>query len=318
MTNLHHDQAGALAIGAVERDTGLSKDVLRVWERRYGFPAPLRDEHGERLYPLAQVERLRAIKRLMDAGHRPGKLLALSEAAFADLACREDERKARDSSGDLQREIFALLGQPAVEDLRRRLSELLVRHGLHEFVSEVVQPLWRAVSEGWMRGELQLYQERIFSEQVRSVLQSMLSVVPSGLTPPRVLAATLPNDTNPLGLATFEAMLAAEQAQCVCIGAQTPLPEIAAAASALAADAVLVACSPSYGGKLAAAGIESLRNLLPGDIALWVGGDLARRIRRDLAGVSVAVTPRELVALVRQWRSLDPARPKAGSTLPSP
>ena len=63
-------------IAAVERDTGLSKDVLRVWERRYGFPAPDRDEHGERIYPAEQVERLRLVKRLMDAGHRPGKLLS--------------------------------------------------------------------------------------------------------------------------------------------------------------------------------------------------------------------------------------------------
>ncbi|HRF13460.1 MAG TPA: MerR family transcriptional regulator, partial [Candidatus Accumulibacter phosphatis] len=63
-------------IAAVERDTGLSKDVLRVWERRYGFPAPCRDANGERSYPAEQVERLRLIKRLMDQGHRPGKLIA--------------------------------------------------------------------------------------------------------------------------------------------------------------------------------------------------------------------------------------------------
>ena len=60
-------------IAAVERDTGLSKDVLRMWERRYGFPQPDRDSNGERCYPADQVERLRLIKRLMDAGHRPGK-----------------------------------------------------------------------------------------------------------------------------------------------------------------------------------------------------------------------------------------------------
>ena len=39
-----------LSISQVERDTGLSKDTLRMWERRYGFPQPSRDEFGERLY----------------------------------------------------------------------------------------------------------------------------------------------------------------------------------------------------------------------------------------------------------------------------
>ena len=45
-------------IAAVERDTGLSKDVLRMWERRYGFPTPERDGNGDRLYSAEQVERL--------------------------------------------------------------------------------------------------------------------------------------------------------------------------------------------------------------------------------------------------------------------
>lgn len=45
-----------LNIAAVERETGLSKDVLRKWELRYGFPAPLRDSQGERAYPANQEE----------------------------------------------------------------------------------------------------------------------------------------------------------------------------------------------------------------------------------------------------------------------
>ena len=68
-----------LSIAAVERDTGLSKDTLRVWERRYGFPLPLRDAIGERAYALDQVERLRIVKRLLDAGHRPGRVVALPQ-----------------------------------------------------------------------------------------------------------------------------------------------------------------------------------------------------------------------------------------------
>ena len=53
-----------LNISAVERETGLSKDVLRIWERRYGFPEPQRDDNAERLYPPEQVAKLRTIKQL--------------------------------------------------------------------------------------------------------------------------------------------------------------------------------------------------------------------------------------------------------------
>ncbi|NDG58046.1 MAG: MerR family transcriptional regulator, partial [Betaproteobacteria bacterium] len=75
-----------LSISAVERDTGLSKDTLRVWERRYGFPEPVRDSLGERLYPVEQVERLRLIRRLMDAGHRPGKIMRMKPDQLQMLA----------------------------------------------------------------------------------------------------------------------------------------------------------------------------------------------------------------------------------------
>ena len=78
----------ALSISAVERDTGLTKDTLRVWERRYDFPKPLRDHNGERAYPTDQVEKLKLIKRLMDRGHRPGKVIGLPAATFGEFGKR--------------------------------------------------------------------------------------------------------------------------------------------------------------------------------------------------------------------------------------
>ena len=67
-----------LNISGVERETGLSKDVLRMWERRYGFPKPGRDVNGERQYTVVDIGKLRAVKRLMDVGLRPGKIMGLT------------------------------------------------------------------------------------------------------------------------------------------------------------------------------------------------------------------------------------------------
>ena len=72
-------------IAAVERDTGLSKDTLRVWERRYGFPKPLRDQHDERLYSLPELEKLRLLRLLIDYGHRPGKIINRSTSELSQL-----------------------------------------------------------------------------------------------------------------------------------------------------------------------------------------------------------------------------------------
>ena len=89
-----HPPTTPLAIAAVERETGLSKEALRIWERRYGFPSPARDPQGDRLYPAEQVARLRLLKRLMDQGHRPGKLMALEDSALARLSTRQPKPNA--------------------------------------------------------------------------------------------------------------------------------------------------------------------------------------------------------------------------------
>ena len=81
----------AMSIADVERDTGLSKDTLRVWERRYGFPRPRRDALGERTYAPAQVEKLRVIKRMIDA-EKSDLYDVLAYIAFAMAPITREER----------------------------------------------------------------------------------------------------------------------------------------------------------------------------------------------------------------------------------
>ena len=76
----------ASTISDVERDTGLAKETLRVWERRYDFPRPERDTFGERVYPSDQVIKLRLIKRLIDLGYRPGKVIGCTAEELQALA----------------------------------------------------------------------------------------------------------------------------------------------------------------------------------------------------------------------------------------
>lgn len=295
--------AAHLSISAVERDTGLSKDVLRVWERRYGFPSPDRDSNGERLYPLPQVERLRAIKRLMDGGHRPGKLLSLSEAELDGLVSRQSRPRRPDESGDLLRDVLDLVRRHDMMGLRHRLAQLQLKQGLQQFVVETVAPLNRAVTEAWMRGDMEIFEERAYSELVQVVLRAAMNPCVQSDGQPRILLATFPNEVNALGLLMVEALLAPEGTQCVSLGTQAPIPEIAAAATAFQADVVALSFSSAFSSKQAVAGLESLRAILPETTAIWVGGELIRRIRREITGVTPTGTLADMLAALRQWRA---------------
>lgn len=300
-----------LSIAAVERDTGLSKDTLRAWERRYGFPLPLRDGNGERAYSLDQVERLRIVKRLLDAGHRPGRVVAqalpdLQQLAESTVDHPQRHPEAALSANDLRH----LVDQVRLHDvsaLRQELSRLLARHGVRGFVIEVVAPLNMAVGDSWMRGQLQIFEEHLYSEVIQSALRQALASIPQPVDAdaPRVLLTTFPGEPHGLGLLMAEAILALEGCACVSLGPQTPLRDIVRAAEALDSHIVAIGFSGCLNLKQMQDGLTELRAELPSPVQLWAGGSTPGLQRRPLSGVQLIST------LAQIQHELRPKRPVA-------
>ena len=229
-----------LPIAAVERDTGLSKDTLRVWERRYGFPRPERDGAGDRIYPPEQVSRLHTIRRLMDAGHRPGRIVALPPEALQALFDAAPAAPVAADTAPALENYLALIGQHDIHKLRRALGQDLLRLGLVAFVTHLVAPLNTAVGEAWMQGRFQVFEEHLYTECLTGVLRHAIAGIapPQGRGAPRVLLTTVPQEAHGLGLLMVEALLALEGCHCLSLGPQTPLADIAHAARVHESDIV--------------------------------------------------------------------------------
>jgi methylmalonyl-CoA mutase cobalamin-binding subunit len=295
-----HPPELTLNISAVERDTGLSKDTLRMWERRYGFPEPQRDAHGERVYPLEQVAKLRLIKRLMDRGPRPGKLMLHT---LDDLVALGSLHEGREAS--LELEIFLrLIKAHQLPELRRHLSQTLMKQGLQQFVLGTVAPLNLAVGEAWMRGEIAVFEEHLYTEKIQGLLRNAVSSIQPQGRAPRVLLTSLPHESHGLGLLMVEALLVMEGAACVSLGTETPCSDIVRAAVAHRVDIVALSFSSAFGEKAAVAGLEELRTLLPSSIVIWAGGASVERMRRPIAGVDLVGTLDGVIDRVKDWRAL--------------
>ena len=303
-----------LTIADIERETGLGKDTLRVWERRYGFPSPERDAQGERRYGPDQLSRLRLIKRLLDAGRRPGQVVALEAAALEALTMtlvRDDpharRRKQPEAAPEPGPEWMQWLRQNRADEFRQALQQHLIRDGLARAVEHLVAPLCVQVGDGWMRGELTVFQEHLFTELVQSLLrESMASLDASHrgqLRPPRVLLTTIPNEQHALGLLMAECALALEGCQRVSLGASTPLVEIVDAARELAVDAVALSFSAHCPRRDVLDSLAQLRQQLPLRVAIWAGGSSPALRHKALAGqVKVARQAADLARLVQEWR----------------
>lgn len=274
---MSNDIPASLTIAAVERDTRLSKDTLRAWEKRYGFPMPGRDANGERCYPADQVDRLRLMKRLIDQGYRPGSLTRLSAEELAALPSRRPLRLAHDSEQGGEQgsaAIETLLGSirhdpPAFGPAMRHE---LARRGLERFVRNVAAPLTAAVGERWADGSFGVFDEHFFTEETVRVLRQAIANLPHGGQPPRILMTTLPGETHALGLLMAEALLVLDGATCVSLGIETPLLDIVRAASAHACDIVALSFSSAYPQRQVGSALRQLRLALDNRVAIWAGG----------------------------------------------
>ncbi|WP_332851324.1 MerR family transcriptional regulator [Duganella sp. S19_KUP01_CR8] len=293
-------------ISDVERDTGVAKETLRVWERRYDFPQPLRDPNGERVYPVEQVHKLRLVKRLIDLGYRPGKVIQYTTPELQALTGQAtgNLHGASATPPALQGYLDLCLSHQ-MEALRRKLSQALLMMGLKSFVIELVAPLTALIGEAWASGALATFEEHLYTESLTVVMRSAIFAMPqanaSNLGAPRIMLTTLPQERHGLGLLMAEAMCVAEGAHCISLGVQTPLPDIVEAARVQRVDIIALSFSVAMNARQALDALAELHTRLGGGIELWAGGGNAAFKRRRPPYVRVYALS-DISAAIAEWR----------------
>lgn len=260
-----------LPVGKVSRLTGLSPDVLRAWERRYGAVRPLRSEGGTRRYREADVKRLHLLKAAIDAGHRIGEV--------AGLESDELERRLEGSAGGLGGEAATPALAPVLEALERLDSteaERLISHqmaalGPVRFAREFAAPLATAIGAGWETRRLCVASEHLGSALLRALLGSALRPTAAHRGAPVVVFGTPPGEHHEIGLLVAALTALGAGADPLYLGADLPIGELAGAAvtrqAAALAVSVVALDSPEAREQLL-----GLRAALPSEIELWAGG----------------------------------------------
>jgi DNA-binding transcriptional MerR regulator len=266
------------SISRIERETGISKDVLRMWERRYGFPKPSRVSSGERNYSADDLARLMLIKRLMDLGHRPGRLMRLSNDELTQMmsvpiAIQQGRFQAHVDH------LMALLLSNQPLSLSHYLDYWTLRYGLEALIVELL-PSWLAqVGYAWQTGQLTIHHEHLLVEQLQSKLRSSLERLPqTAMNAPKVLLTTLPDELHGLTLLMVENLCRLEEVQVVNLGIQTPVDTIVQAAKDYQVQVVSLSISDVADTAWVQQEVISLRRDLPASVALWLGGEGTKRL----------------------------------------
>ena len=272
------------SIHTVERETGLTKDALRKWESRYGFPLPDRHPNGERFYTQIELDRLLNIKKLIEQGYKPGYLVPLSPAELTTLT---NSLPKAESLNDGQHQtlltnVWEALRRPDQGALLALLGEALATCGLKAFVLEIMPPLNKMVGSGWVSGELSVHQEHLYTVCIRDLIIRALGNIQTPADGPRVLLSTPPEEYHELGMLMLQTILTLSGARCISLGASTPVTELVKAAISHKVDIVSLSISVSFPTRRIKPLLEKVRQLLPANIELWTGGSGIANLRRKL------------------------------------
>lgn len=270
-----------LTIGAVERDTGIGRDTLRIWERRYGFPMPERNAKGERMYSDEQLKILQIIKRLLDQGMRPGKVVGLTESELNNIV--QELQSAQSEEPANQEHLNELLDCVTEHNSQRLwvlLEQTLIQQGMKVFVIETIAPLIHMVGDKWASGELQVFEEHFLSRQLTLFLDSVISKMPVNAQSELVLLATLPGESHSLGILMLEGLLRERGMMVINLGTEIPMDQLTRAAEQFQANSIFLSFSGAYNSNGLRKELLELAERLPDTISIYVGGAGVKRMRK--------------------------------------
>lgn len=277
-------------IEVAARRSGLTKDVLRAWERRYGVVTPGRTGNGRRLYSDDDVERLTLLGRATSGG-RPISLVAQTDTRELKTLVQEDA--AVGSSPPAPPALSSGAGGPHVEmclDSIRRMDQPGLRRALRRavialrpvvFTEHVVAPLMQRVGALWWEKRLDPGQERMASNASREVLSDLIAALQDlSKEAPRLIVATPARQRHELGSMLAAATGSALGWQVTYLGADIPVEDIASATGRIDADALALSIVFPQDDPRLPDDLRRLRGLLP-DLPIVVGG----RASASYAGV---------------------------------
>jgi MerR family transcriptional regulator, light-induced transcriptional regulator len=208
-------EEGVLRIGELSRRVGVSPEVLRAWERRYGVLRPIRSDGGFRLYSSADEERVRRMLALQQQG--------LSPAVAARTAAAEDGEAATAAPADGLRSAFGdALDRFDEAAANRAFDRALGTLTLDTLLREIVLDYLNDLGDRWSAGLASVGQEHFATNVIRGRLLGLARDWGQGGGPLALLACP-PGELHDLGLICFGLALRARGWRIAFLGADTPV-----------------------------------------------------------------------------------------------
>ena len=269
---------GKYRIGVVTRLTGLSADVVRVWERRYGAIRPARSGGGTRLYSDADIARLRKLRQAVDKGHGIGQAARLADAELDEIVSDAEQTAAPDVYATVRERFLDAIQKMDVVAADLELSRAATLFPAHTLTMNIVAPILDEIGARWAHQEFGVAHEHVASGLLRNLLSSLFRLYPPSGHAETIVFATPSSERHEFGVLLAALLAATRGWRVVYLGVDLPSPDIAFAVRL--AGARFLALSVATHSPQIEEELESLSGLLPDSTRVWVGGAEAVKYRQ--------------------------------------
>ena len=185
-------------IHRVAKLTGLSKDVIRVWERRFGVLKPTRGANRYRNYSDEDVALLRYLKEQLDAGGSIGDLARLGrEELLNRMRAASPRASFIDNTFDrLLRELLSALDPFDRVMFEKRLNGAVAVVPFEEALHGILLPLQEQVGQLWHDGHVNVAIEHYVTKQIQQKIFSAMNQLPVAEFGAKVVVACPPGEEH--------------------------------------------------------------------------------------------------------------------------
>ncbi len=298
-------------IHRVAKLTGLSKDVIRVWERRYSIVKPTRGSNRYRLYTDEDVALLRYLKVEIEKGQSIGDLVAAGHDELLSRAKKIDMTMVVSSTPyvSLIEELTTALNPLDREKFERRLNGAVAVIPFEDALHKILLPLQVRVGQLWHDGRLGVAVEHYVTKHVQQKMFAAMNQLPMNEYGPKVVVACPSHEQHEIAAQAVAYLCSARGCRVSYLGANVPIAELAAFCHLVEPKLILLSLTTVPTSDEAAGFVKELRTQLTNQMVVIVGGATARTNMPLFEQANIAVLDnlceldRRLAPLVTQSRS---------------
>mgnify|MGYP000188684086 CR=1 FL=1 len=305
-------QDAKYVIKVASRLSGLSPYVIRAWEKRYGVVDPERTDSNRRMYSNEEVEHLRLLRKLTEAGYPIGSIAGMTTDALRLLLEGEEGRKretadaedAESAQRSMRAQLLALAKKLDGTGMERLLVEGSVLFSHRVLLEEVILPFVEDVGRGWKEGSIRIAHEHVATAAVRNMLTNLLYDAQPPADAPSLIVSTPQGQAHELGALIGANIAVMSGWDVTWLGPDLPAEEIAASARDTDATAVLLSVVYPPDDPRIHSELSSLADMLLPGVSVVVGGRSAPGYRDTIDRIDGCL----LESMEHLWDWLDRRR----------